>query len=62
MPQAPGASCLERTMWILMYEIYAGYDLLDFALISAIIMASGMVCILLRELRLDDYPNALTSE
>ena len=49
-------------MWILMYEIYAGYDLLDFALISAIIMASGMVCILLRELRLDDFPSALTSE
>ena len=49
-------------MWILMYEIYAGYDLLDFALISAIIMASGMVCILLRELRRGDFPSALTSE
>ena len=48
-------------MWILMYEIYAGYDLLDFALASAILIASGMVCVLLRELWRDDFPNAVPS-
>ena len=49
-------------MWILMYEIYAGYDLLDFALASAILIASAMVCVLLRELRRDDFPKAIPSE
>ena len=48
-------------MWILMYEIYAGYDLLDFALASAILIASGMVCVLLRALWRDDFPNAVPS-
>ena len=28
-------------MWILMYEVYAGYDLLDFALMSAILTTTG---------------------
>jgi len=49
-------------MWILMYEIYAGYDLLDFALASAILITSGMVCALLRELRRDDFPKTAPSE
>lgn len=49
-------------MWILMYEVYAGYDLLDFALISAILIASAMVCALLRELRRDDFPKAVPTE
>ena len=49
-------------MWILMYEIYAGYDLLDFALMSAILTTTGMVCALLRELRRDDFPKAAPSE
>ena len=49
-------------MWILMYEIYAGYDLLDFALMSAILTTTGMVCALLRELRRDDFPQAVPSE
>ncbi len=48
-------------MWILMYEIYAGYDLLDFTLAGAILIVSGMVCLLLRELRLDDFPSAVPS-
>ena len=48
-------------MWILMYEIYAGYDLLDFALASAILIASAMVCVLLRELRRDDYQGPVPS-
>ena len=48
-------------MWILMYEIYAGYDLLDFALASAILIVSGMVCVLLRELWRDDYLSAASS-
>lgn len=43
-------------MWILMYEIYAGYDLLDFALASAILIASGMACVLLRDIWLDEFP------
>ena len=49
-------------MWILMYEIYAGYDLLDFALVGAILTASGMVCFLLKALRRDDFPGTITSE
>ena len=48
-------------MWILMYEIYAGYDLLDFALASAILIASGMVCVLLRTLRRDDFLSTVSS-
>lgn len=48
-------------MWVLMYEIYAGYDLLDFALASAILIVSGMVCVLLRALHRDDFPNAVPS-
>ncbi len=46
-------------MWILMYEIYAGYDLLDFTLIGAILIASGMVCVLLRALWRDDFLSAV---
>ena len=49
-------------MWILMYEVYAGYDLLDFALVGAILIASAMVCVLLRELRRDDFLSAVSSE
>lgn len=48
-------------MWILMYEVYAGYDLLDFALVGAILIASAMVCVLLRELRRDEFPKAIPS-
>lgn len=62
MPQASGASCAGSAMWILMYEIYAGYDLLDFALVGAILTTTGMVCALLRELRRDDLLNAVPSE
>ena len=47
-------------MWILMYEIYAGYDLLDFALASAILIVSGMVCVLLRALRRDGFLSAVS--
>ncbi len=49
-------------MWILMYEVYAGYDLLDFALAGAILVVSGMVCLLLRELRRDDFLNVASPE
>ncbi|MCY3824977.1 MAG: hypothetical protein OXG62_14050 [Nitrospinae bacterium] len=49
-------------MWILMYEVYAGYDLLDFALISAILITTGMVCLLLRELRRDDFSHPVSLE
>lgn len=48
-------------MWILMYEIYAGYDLLDFALASAILIASGVACALLRTLWRDGSPYAVSS-
>ena len=48
-------------MWILMYEIYAGYDLLDFTLIGAILIASGMVCVLLRALWRDGFLSAASS-
>ena len=48
-------------MWILMYEIYAGYDLLDFALASAILIALALVCVLLRELWRDGSPYAVSS-
>lgn len=48
-------------MWILMHEIYAGYDLLDIALTGAILIASGMVCVLLRALWRDGSPYAVSS-
>lgn len=49
-------------MWILGYEIYADYDLLDFALAAAILAASGVVCGLLRKLAQDDWPGVGASE
>ncbi len=49
-------------MWILGYEIYADYDLLDLALTAAILASSGAVCGLLRKLAHDDLPGVGTSE
>ncbi len=49
-------------MWILMYEIYAGYDMLDITLAGAIVIASGLICALLRKLWQDDFPYPASSE